>query len=301
MSIRVLKHAEHLRVKPLSIADRRAALIPLTSIRPIKQHARPILPKPQTRQLLPTAQRTSVKRVQAVKGGVRKPVESALNFAPLRGSKANRVLIIVANGPTHSMAALDRLKDHPRIDIMSINKPDMRLWPTTFWTFCDNSQLRRHRNLWEQYRGIIFNTSSIKEQRAGPTYKARTLNNLGFSTDMTQGVHIGRTTTYVGMQIGFYLGYDHIFVFGCDMCAVDGKLYPWGSNPDVADKNRAKRFNIEARSFEWAATNLSQDIRSRFTFCSEYNPYEFSDKFRRLPHKEAVDIALEHANILLEK
>jgi hypothetical protein len=115
----------------------------------------------------------------------------------------------------------------------------------------------------------------------------------GFSLNLNNGFYIGRSSVYAALQVAIWMDYSHIYVFGVDMTAVNGKLYPWGSNPDVSDQNRAKRFKMEAESFMWLANNVDKKITSKMTFCSKYNPWDFVKKFEKLDHVEAVGIILQ--------
>lgn len=210
----------------------------------------------------------------------------------LRGVGRGKVLIIVANGPSHKEADLPKLKGIDNIDIMSINKPDDRIWPTDYWLFCDNSQHRRHSELWDAYKGIIINSSAIRKVKP-QSVKIQTLPSDGFSVNMLKGIHVGRSSTYAALQVAIYMDYDHIYVFGCDMCRVDGKLYSWGSNPDVPDGSREKRFKRESRSFAWLANNIQKRILDKISFCTKYNKWNFIDSFEKLDHSEAIDIILD--------
>jgi len=204
-------------------------------------------------------------------------------------------LVIVGNGPSHKKAALPALRKSADIDIMSVNKPDDRLWPTDLWIFCDNSQFRRHKSLWSGFKGILINSSAIRDFKPN-TVKVKTLHGRGFSNNLSQGMYIGRSTTYAALQVGLYMGYKHIYVFGCDMGKVDGQLYAWGSNPDVADQSRLKRFKFEADHYGWMAKNISNETRKKITFCSEFNKWPFIKRFEILKHNEAVDIILNRVD-----
>jgi hypothetical protein len=126
----------------------------------------------------------------------------------------------------------------------------------------------------------------------------RNLSGTGFSKDLVKGFYIGRSTTYANMQTALWMNYPKVFIFGCDMAAVDGKLHYYGQNPDVGNANRIERFKQEGDSYEYAAKNLTQEERERFTFCSNYNKYGFIDKFSRLDHTVAVDKILELAKTI---
>ena len=216
--------------------------------------------------------------------------EAALH--ELKNSGMGKALVIIANGPSHKEADLTKLLDNPKIDMMSVNKPDDRVWPTKYWIFCDNSQQKRHGDLWNQYQGTIFNSSCVREEKPN-TVKVRTLYGKGFSQNLFTGMYIGRSSTYAALQVGCWMNYDNIYIFGCDMAAVGGKLYPWGSNPDVNDKSRLDRFKIEAESYEWASNNAAKSIIDKIIFCGTYNPWPFIKKFRSIDHTKAADVILE--------
>jgi len=216
----------------------------------------------------------------------------------LRGLGHQRLLVIVANGP--SLAEIDPtpLKRETNIDILSINKPDSRLWPTRYWAFFDQSQLSRHRDLWYGYDGYLFNSTSIQQRRPG-TIQFKNIHDMGFSLDLLAGLYIGRSSVYAAMQIGLWLDYDHIYIVGCDMCEVDGKLHFYGRNPDVDPAIRKSRFDQEASYYDSAAKTLAEELRRRFTFCSAYNPYPFVEKYGRLDHKIAIAEIVATAHGLL--
>lgn len=285
--MQVFKAAQHLRMKPLSVNDRRTIPIPPVSAKPLARlplsqvvNKRIDLTKSHQSRSIPTKAPPALR--------VQPPVKTTTaNIEQYRGIGTNKDLIIVGNGPSHAMAPLQLLKGLLNVDIMSVNKPDERLWPTTSWVFCDNTQRDRHRAIWETYTGPCFNTPSVKDERSN-TVRLSSMTNFGFSDEITKGVFIGRSSVYTAMQIALWMGYDHIYIFGCDMGPVDGRLYPWGSNPDVSDAVRAKRFEGEALNYQWAADNLDPAKRSRFTFCTEFNPFPFVKQFNALGHQEAV-------------
>lgn len=280
----------HIRLRPLSVTDRRVASVPIIRQKPLTQLA----PR-HKKSILASAQRLN--RPIISQPTPRAPTTHKIDR--FRRAGINRTLIIVGNGPSHKAAPLKELQDISQMDIMSINKPDDRLWPTTYWLFCDNTQYTRHRSLWEAYTGTIFNTPSVRDQKAN-SVRINSLSGSGFSTDLVKGVFIGRSSVYAAMQLGLWMGYDHIYVFGCDMTTVDGKLYPWGHNPDVADNIRQNRFKTEADFYQWAADNLSEDQRAKFSFCTRYNPWPFIKQFEQLDHMEATQIILDRLKTKIE-
>jgi hypothetical protein len=217
--------------------------------------------------------------------------ESKGKITKLKHSGHGRFLAIIGNGPSIGESGLDKLRGVPKIDVMSINKPDMRVWPTKFWAFFDRSQLNRHRDLWNSYAGTLFNSTAIKEQKAA-SMQFKNLGGRGFSRDLDKGIHIGRSSVYAALQIGLWMDYDKIFVFGCDMNpdGLNGKLHFYGTNPDVDPNIRARRFEAEASHYDVAAEILNESERKRFYFCSKsINPWPFIDKFSSIEHTAAVD------------
>lgn len=225
--------------------------------------------------------------------------ESIARIKKIRNKGLGRILIIIGNGPSISEAPLERLKGLVSVDILSINKPDDRIWPTSHWAFFDRSQFRRHQSLWDSYDGMLFNSTAIKEQRAN-SMQFKSMSGPGFSKDMTKGLYIGRSSVYASMQIALWMNYNHIYIFGCDMNpeGLDGKLHFYGINPDVEPELRKQRFEKEAASYEHAAKQLPEQERAKFTFCTEYNFWPFVKEFGEMSHKIAVDAIREHSERL---
>jgi hypothetical protein len=227
------------------------------------------------------------------------PADSIAKSKKYSGIGRNKLLAIIGNGPSISEAPLEKLKGHPKIDVFSVNMPDSRVWPTAYWSFFDQSQLRRHAKLWQSYNGAIFNSTSIRESRPG-TILLKNFPGKGWSRDISKGIHIGRSSVYASMQIGMYMEYEQIYVFGCDMNpdGLDGKLHFYGVNPDVEPKIRSTRFERESDFYENAASILTEAERKKFTFATEYNPWGFVKKYSQTSHKTAVDEMIQLAETL---
>jgi hypothetical protein len=140
--------------------------------------------------------------------------ESINRIALLRNAGRGKLLIIVGNGPSILEADLGRLRNNPRIQILTVNKPDARLWPTDFWAFFDSSQFRRHEELWNGYSGLIFNSTAIKRQKS-TSMQFRNKGGKGWSRDLLSGIHIGRSSVYASMQIASWMNHEHVYIFGC--------------------------------------------------------------------------------------
>lgn len=206
----------------------------------------------------------------------------------LHGVGNGRVLIIVACGPSILEIPLEKLKDNPKVDMMCINKPDMRVWPTKYWSFCDQSQYSRNKELWDNYKGMIINSSSVRSRHRNQIV-IRNLSGVGFSRDLLKGYFVGRSSTYASLQVALWMNYSAIIVVGLDMCAVGNKMWHYGNNPDVTNNARGARFSKEAESYEYAANNLSTEDRKRIFIASNYNPFSFVEKFNKIDHRAVVD------------
>lgn len=215
--------------------------------------------------------------------------ESLPNIVKIQNKGLNRILCIIGNGPSISEVPLEQLKALD-IDIMSINHPDPRLWPTKYWAFFDSSQIRRHEALWNSYDGIIFNSTAIKKQKH-TSMQFKNIPGKSFSFNLKEGLNIGRSSVYAAMQIALWMNYEHIFIFGVDMnpAGINGKLHYYGDNPDVDPKVRASRFGKEAEYYTEAADKMSEEDRRRFFFCSGYNNWPFVNRYNKCNHLTAID------------
>lgn len=276
---------------------------PLVSVR-VPQHSPAVNQQPPSRPtVIPAAQ---VKMMPALPPmqrpvnapGRREPRIVKTTYPPIRpgqnsgilalkGIGTGRVLVMIAAGPSVNEVHFEPIKANPMIDFMCINQPHQILWPTKFWAFCDHSQYRRNQNIWDEYNGVVINSTNVRARKANQ-YILSSRPGRGFALDVLGGYHIGRSSTYANMQVAYYMDYKKIFIFGVDMTEVNGILHYYGQNPDVPNDARKSRFADEAENYMWAATHLSEEIRNRFTFCSSYNPWPFLAHFPRLDQKEAV-------------
>ena len=216
----------------------------------------------------------------------------------LQNVGAGRFLVMVACGPSVLETDLAKLKDHPLIDFMTINKPLPQIQPTRWWVFCDQSQYLRNRAAFDSYTGSIINAWSVRARHKNQIL-IRNRPGKGFSKNLTQGYYIGRSTTFANMQTAYWMGYEKVFIFGCDMAPTGNKpLHFYGTNPDVKPEVRATRFAKEAEFYLAGAKQLTPQERMKFYFCSSYNKWPFVDHFKRMDHIEAPDKIIEMANAL---
>ena len=223
--------------------------------------------------------------------------DSLYNIAKIRNCGTNKILAIIGNGPSISEVNLEELKNLD-IDILSINHPDPRVWPTKYWAFFDTSQIRRHELLWNDYNGIIFNSTAIKKQKAN-SMQFKNIPGKNFSLDLKEGLNIGRSSVYASMQIALWMNYTAVFIFGVDMnpAGINGKLHYYGTNPDVDPKVRIERFKKEADFYAVAAEKMSPDTRKRFYFCSDYNNWPFVELYNKVNHRIAISKIKEMLNV----
>lgn len=227
------------------------------------------------------------------------PADYKANILKLVNIGEKRILVVVGNGPSVNEVELDKLSNRPKIDLLSINKPDPRVWPTKFWSFYDTSQLRRHEDLFNAYEGILLNSTSIKRHKNNSTI-FRNIGGMKFSRDLISGLCIGRTSCFATIQLALWMKYDRIYFFGVDMDpeGIDGRLHFYGTNPDVDPSVRKTRFKFEAEYFDFAADNMEYHERKRFFFCSSYLNWPFKARFNHLDHKLAIDEILKYESTL---
>lgn len=208
----------------------------------------------------------------------------------LRNQGVNKSLVIIGNGPSILEVPLEKLKSIQGVEILSVNTPDERIWPSEYWAFFDKTQFRRHKALWDSYDGTIFNSTSIREQKE-KSMQFKHMGGVGFSRDLTKGIYIGRSSVYASMQIALWMNFQKVFILGCDMNpeGINGKLHSYGDNPDVEPQARAARFEREAQSYDCAADVLTDEEKERFVFCSDYNEWPFVDRFIRVSHKTVIE------------
>jgi hypothetical protein len=216
----------------------------------------------------------------------------------LKDCGLGRFLVILACGPSIEYAKIEEFKGHPKIDVMTINKPNRRLWPTKYWAFCDQSQYKRNMEDFNRYNGLLINASSVKVEKNHGQVLIRNIRGKGFSLNLLEGFYIGRSTTYANMQTALWMNYEKIFIFGMDMARVNGKLHIYGVNPDVREDIREKRFADEANNYEYAAGYLTKAQRKRYYFCSRHNPWPFIEKFNKMDETTAVGEIREMAEKL---
>ena len=178
---------------------------------------------------------------------------------------------------------------------MIINKPIPNIWPTKYWAFCDHTQYKRNTQTWDNYNGIIFNSTNVKARKPNQII-INTKPGKGFSLDLTQGYHIGRSSTYAAMQIAHYLNHKQIYIFGLDMTKIGNQLWHYGNNEDVTPENRLNRFAAEAEHYQWAAQNLPPEIKNKYTLCSNYNPWPFTQHYPKQNHTTAIQHILQNLN-----
>lgn len=222
------------------------------------------------------------------------PPDYKTNIYKLMNIGQDKILIVIANGPSINETELGLLKNRPKIDTLSINKPDHRIWPTTYWSFYDTSQLKRHEALFNDYEGILLNSASIKRHKQTSTI-FKNIGGMKFSRDLTTGLCIGRTSCYAAIQLALWMNYKKIYFFGVDMDpdGINGQLHFYGINPDVAPDARKTRFKFEAEYFDFAADNMSYQERQRFVFCSSYLKWPFKARFGHIDHCTAVSEILK--------
>lgn len=210
----------------------------------------------------------------------------------IRNIGIGKRLLMIAPGPSILEIDLKALNNIRNLDTLTINKPDMRIWPTTYWSFCDHSQYLRNKDTFESFNGLIFNSGAVRARKDNQII-FKNMRNGKFSLDLTQGIDVGRSTTYASMQIALWMNYDKIYIIGCDMAKVGDMVHSYGRNPDVSEDTRVARFKGETQCYDNAASALSVDQRNKFYFCSSYNPWDFVNKFNKMDHINIIEHLIE--------
>lgn len=293
-AVRVVKPAKKISSPPQKVA----AIPKIVQIKPARPARGPAGPAIPGNQPAAINRPVNCPRKQPIVMKANYPTKATPNSTlALKGMGVGKILIMIAAGPSVNEVDFTRLKDHPLIEFMCINQPYQKLWPTKYWAFCDHSQYKRNTPIWDEFKGIIINSTNVRARKGGQ-YILNSRPGKGFALDVTHGYHIGRSSTYANMQVAYFMGFNKIYIFGVDMCEVGGIMHYYGQNPDVPNERRKERFSAEAENYLWAGKNLSEDVRQRFIFCSSYNPWEFLDHFQRLDQKTAVDNILEFIETL---
>jgi hypothetical protein len=209
-------------------------------------------------------------------------------ISDLRNCGLNRILVMIACGPSVSDIDFTPLIGDSNVDIMVINKPFKQVWPSKYWAFCDQSQYERNKDAFNKYNGTLINSSAVRATRPNQI-RVTAKHGTGVSRNLTEGYVIGRSSVYANLQAAIWMNFNKIFVFGVDMCKVGDKLHHYGTNPDVPPSKRLERFKTEAQNYEIMAKALSDEIRSKIYFCSSHNPWKFVDKFNKWNHEDAVE------------
>jgi hypothetical protein len=211
----------------------------------------------------------------------------------IRNRGQGKILVVIGNGPSINEVELQRLKYNDKIEILSINKPDPRLWPTTYWSFYDPTQVKRHNALIDSYDGLMFNSTAIKRIKNN-SIRFKNLAEVQYSKDLSHGLCIGRSSCYAAMQIASWMDFDKTFFFGVDMDSegINGQLHFYGVNPDVDPNVRKNRFKDESTYYDKAAESLEPEERKKFYFCSDYNKWPFVNQFNKLNQNDAIDYIL---------
>lgn len=178
---------------------------------------------------------------------------------------------ICANGPS-----LDLVDPPVDADIFCIN----RFWgkaPTPhYYSVWDPQILYEQRERIRNYTGCILAGPLVAiPTTAGSVRKVPSVVGFGFS--QTGPVYTNRTSTLIIMQVAYQMGYDEITVAGIDQSMSGNKLY-FGGNE--GSKDRAKKFDEEAKTFSKVFSVLPIDIRRKFKFIGN-NPHKWFAEHQR--------------------
>ncbi len=253
-------------------------------------HSKPIISKPGKQKRVPAVRQPRINKQTRTREAVERKERMLKKYhealKSMKNVAAGRTLVILGCGP--SINEIDTsVLNSLNLDTMTINKPDKRVWPTTYWAFCDQSQYNRNKEAWEEYKGLIINSTAVRARKKNQVL-IKNMSGYGFSQDLVSGYYLGRSTVFANMQTALWMNYSKVYIFGVDMCAVGGQLHYYGVNPDVPEKTRLSRFANEAEHYNRAADSMIAEHRQKFIFCSSYNEWPFTRKFKSMSHKKAI-------------
>jgi hypothetical protein len=202
-------------------------------------------------------------------------------------------LLIVANGPS--------IPEHPwlvdyatRHDTMLINRPLITGPCVRWWLAIDNEVLDQYAADMFAFAGTVLTTTETRP-RAELQAKLRRFSAIpgpGYSLTFKLPIHCWRTSVYAAVQLGFALGYDRLFIFGCDQCQhpTTKALYPPGEKMLVPQNEewRIKRLATEADAMDRLVSVLPIRYTEALTLVSSYNPWPWATRIPRLPHHMPV-------------
>jgi hypothetical protein len=219
------------------------------------------------------------------------PPTNAASIRDLRTVGRNRTLVVLATGPSiREIEDLGRLKGAEGVDTLAINRGVPELEPTDFLLFQDAATYVRLKDYLPTCPSVIMSGFRAMPGDVPNAVFFTLRQGMGWSRDLEGGFFVGKSSTYAALQVAAWMNYRRVFVLGCDMgAAPDGSLWRYGTNPDIGREERLARFAVEARFFDFAATALTPEERSRFVFASSYNRFPFVDKFTRADHRGIVE------------
>ena len=221
--------------------------------------------------------------------------QSDKKITQLNGMGEGKDLAILANGPSLNEAPIEELMDKPKIDLLTVNIPDERAWPTKFWMMTDMNIYYRCQNYFKEFKGFLLANHIEKRSAPKNMIRLRIHRQRGFSRDLLWGVHQGVSTTYMAIQAALAMGFNRIFIFGLDMSEdkKTGEMYHYGENPFIKKDNRLERFDMDAEYWGRAVEEeMTEEEIERIYICSELNPYGFAEVIGKVSPKEGVEILL---------
>lgn len=156
-----------------------------------------------------------------------------LNFKVTKDSFSRKIdglrgtgpIFVVGNGPSLNIADLDHIH---RLGIPSIASNKVFLgfetceWRPTIYTIADKLVWQEIRQKIPEGIKTVFAPSSFFGSCSVQKISWKALSNTfeitenNFSKDLLEGIYGGETVTYENIQIAVNLGYDPIYLIGCD-------------------------------------------------------------------------------------
>lgn len=130
-------------------------------------------------------------------------------------------MVLICNGPSLNRTNFNLIRNH---HTMGLNKIFLgfsryKIYPRYFVAVnqevIKQSEAQIHKLACVKFIPPQENNKALQQSALTYWIKAD-LPPMGFSTDLTLGVHQGWTVTHVGLQIAYYMGFNRVIIVGMD-------------------------------------------------------------------------------------
>ena len=195
-------------------------------------------------------------------------------------------LLILGNGPSLNRISVESVKSRG-LTCMGVNNIKDDFWQPEFWSVNDTQKALELKKQIGNYKGTIFSVLP-KKTTLGEFIKLKNISTTQWSTDLSNGVVLGRSTVFLCLQVAFWMNFDKIFVAGIDMNPREsGNLHFYGTNTTIDPEKRKGRFINESVCYDNMIKSLSSTDLEKITLCVKgINPWPFASKLNNITPEE---------------